>query len=162
MSFKTLYFSPTGRLSRSKYFTAPIILGIVIGLIQFLMGIVMAPLALIMLPVLGIAYLVSFFMINIKRWHDLDKSGWLSLLLFIPIVNFFVGIYLLFAKGAEGDNQYGSSPEKASTVALVACIILIVLSSLTVVVAGGLGAYYGGQAFNAGIANGTIQMEYSE
>ncbi|MBQ7198976.1 MAG: DUF805 domain-containing protein, partial [Selenomonadaceae bacterium] len=46
----------------------------------------------------------------IKRLHDLDKGGLWVLIMLIPIVDFFFGLYLLFAKGTDGYNQYGADP----------------------------------------------------
>jgi len=46
-----------------------------------------------------------------KRWHDCDKSGWMNLILFIPIIGplWFIG-YLGFVRGTDGANQYGENP----------------------------------------------------
>lgn len=55
-------------------------------------------------------YVVLFaygFSLNIRRWHDLGQSGWMSLLSLIPLVNLVVLIYLMCAKGTEGPNAYG-------------------------------------------------------
>ena len=48
---------------------------------------------------------------GVKRLHDLDKSGWLILLMFVPIVNALFGLYMLFADGTVGPNQYGEDPK---------------------------------------------------
>ncbi|MCQ2315964.1 MAG: DUF805 domain-containing protein [Bacteroidales bacterium] len=45
-----------------------------------------------------------------KRCHDLGKSGYFGLLMLIPLVNIFIGIYLAFFKGDFNDNEYGPSP----------------------------------------------------
>lgn len=50
------------------------------------------------------------FSLNVRRCHDLNKSGWWLLLLFIPFVNFLFVLYLLFAKGTEGFNRFGANP----------------------------------------------------
>ncbi len=50
--------------------------------------------------------------LSIGRLHDLDRSGWWSLLGFVPFVNICLGIYLLFAKGTDGENEYGEDPLK--------------------------------------------------
>ena len=50
--------------------------------------------------------------VGIRRWHDLNKSGWFLLLGFIPIVSFFVAIYLIFFPGTKGPNDYGD-PDSA-------------------------------------------------
>ncbi len=46
-----------------------------------------------------------------KRWHDCSKSGWMTLVLFIPIVGFFwFWGYLGFVQGTQDPNLYGDSP----------------------------------------------------
>ena len=45
-----------------------------------------------------------------RRFHDLGKSGWFTVLTCIPIVNIVFGIYAAFFKGQEQDNQYGPNP----------------------------------------------------
>jgi uncharacterized membrane protein YhaH (DUF805 family) len=42
-----------------------------------------------------------------KRLHDLGKSGWLCLVLFIPLFGLIAVIFLLFARGDDYDNAYG-------------------------------------------------------
>jgi uncharacterized membrane protein YhaH (DUF805 family) len=42
-----------------------------------------------------------------KRLHDLGKSGWLCLVLFIPFFNLIAVIFLLFARGDDYGNAYG-------------------------------------------------------
>jgi uncharacterized membrane protein YhaH (DUF805 family) len=46
-----------------------------------------------------------------KRWHDCGKSGWMNLVLLIPIIGpfWFLG-YCGFVKGVSGQNQYGADP----------------------------------------------------
>lgn len=48
---------------------------------------------------------------GVKRWHDLDRSGWWMLILLIPAVG--VVWYLVecgFRPGSEGPNRYGPDP----------------------------------------------------
>ena len=54
-----------------------------------------------------------WFMIaqDVKRLHDVDKSGWLLLLVLIPLVNIVLGLYMLFADGTVGPNRYGADPK---------------------------------------------------
>lgn len=42
-----------------------------------------------------------------KRFHDLDKSGWYTLLAFVPLISLFVMVYLFFWKGTSGANRFG-------------------------------------------------------
>ncbi|MBR2519581.1 MAG: DUF805 domain-containing protein [Selenomonadaceae bacterium] len=53
---------------------------------------------------------VSHYMLMIRRLHDLNKTGWLALLVLVPVVNVFFALYLLFAPGSVGANDYGADP----------------------------------------------------
>lgn len=52
---------------------------------------------------------VSIYL-TIGRLHDLNHSGWMTLILFVPFVGFLFSIYLLFAKGTSGTNNYACEP----------------------------------------------------
>ena len=61
--------------------------------------------------ILGLLILYISYVIYIKRFHDMGRSGWFSLLMLVPFVNVAVGLFWLgFVKGTEGANQYGSDP----------------------------------------------------
>lgn len=59
----------------------------------------------------GIVFNVIIFFIYIafaiKRLHDVNQSGWLSILILVPIVNLFFSLYLLFMPGTTTPNNYG-------------------------------------------------------
>ena len=66
-----------------------------------------------MRPVNAIAELVLFLptlALSIRRLHDLDRSGWWFLLIFIPLIG---GIWLLVwfcMRGTVGPNRFGPDP----------------------------------------------------
>lgn len=47
------------------------------------------------------------FILMIQRLHDLNKTGWMSLLCLIPFANIYLLVILIFFKGTEGRNNYG-------------------------------------------------------
>ncbi len=49
--------------------------------------------------------------ITVKRWHDLDKSGFWALLGFIPIIG-WIGqtVMCSFSNGTRGPNRFGPAP----------------------------------------------------
>ena len=62
---------------------------------------------------LGIGYIASIvymFILLKRRFNDLDKSGWFSLLILIPLVNFFIILWLVFGKGTDTSNRFGAIP----------------------------------------------------
>lgn len=73
--------------------------------------------AMAILPILGIIFAIGFIVliipslaVAIRRFHDIDKSGWWILVGFIPIVGFILMIYFFTQKGTEGDNRFGPDP----------------------------------------------------
>jgi uncharacterized membrane protein YhaH (DUF805 family) len=62
---------------------------------------------LILFPV-GLFIGIAHFAIVVRRYHDIDRSGWFILTLPIPFVSLYTGIYFLyFVPGTEGRNRYG-------------------------------------------------------
>lgn len=114
--FKWFYFSRRGRIGRQAYwvfFIVPsVLLGVFLGIAQSVFSIsdgsiqrffiVIAPLIIW----IGIA-------VSVKRWHDTGRSGWWTLLSFIPFANFAVTIVLGTLRGETGPNEYGSDPHRA-------------------------------------------------
>ena len=43
----------------------------------------------------------------VRRFHDMNGSGWWALLFFIPLFNLILLIYLFIYPGTEGENSYG-------------------------------------------------------
>lgn len=54
-----------------------------------------------------IFFMVLFINLTIRRLHDLNKSGWLCLIMLIPLVNIGFWIYVMCFKGSIGANTYG-------------------------------------------------------
>jgi Predicted membrane protein len=64
------------------------------------------------------------FMLSLgsRRFHDLGATGWLSLLLILPGINFIAFIFLLFKRGNKEINKYGEESPKDFTSSLRAII----------------------------------------
>ena len=103
-------FSFDGRIRRIEYFLSGIVGGIVtwiamlLGVGTFIFGASSGSAGGSVFGLLiGLAALVASVWFSlaqgVKRLHDLNKSGWLILLMFIPIVNAIFGLYMLFADG---------------------------------------------------------------
>ena len=49
----------------------------------------------------GFTFAAAILFLSVGRFHDMGSSGWWSLLLFVPLVGFFVWFYLLFSPPEE-------------------------------------------------------------
>lgn len=61
----------------------------------------------------------------IRRLHDLNKTGWLCLLLLVPIIQFFFTLYVLLASGTPYRNDYGDVRPSTGWEKLLAWIMII-------------------------------------
>ena len=79
---------------------------------------------------LVIIYIVAFyfsFIFTIRRLHDRNHTGWLSLLSLVPLVNIIMGLYLVFAPGDDRQNSYGAVRETASWEKVLAWIFIVLM-----------------------------------
>ena len=67
---------------------------------------------------LGTAIFTIFFLVSaipataleVRRWHDIGKSGWHWFIRFIPLVGGVIVLIFMALKGNAGGNQYGADP----------------------------------------------------
>ena len=118
-------FSFSGRIRRIEYFLSGLIVALIVCVIILLSALLWIIPASDSNLSLGIGATVGslfgcfvwgaiiWFSLaqGVKRLHDLDKSGWLILLCFIPVVGWIFALYMLFADGTVGPNRYGDDPK---------------------------------------------------
>ncbi|MDO7482534.1 DUF805 domain-containing protein [Acinetobacter baumannii] len=111
-------FKANGRFGRLSYaawtFLFTLVLVTAILLIMFTFGFTnpegapdFSTPGLICIAILYIVGIYINFVFTIRRLHDRNNTGWLSLLMLVPVVNIGLAIYLFCAKGTEGPNDYG-------------------------------------------------------
>jgi len=112
--------SPSGRFGRLSYlgwnmlmsFSILIIIGIIAAFSPGLLAdpTTMTGSSMLATVLIGVAYIVLLyfsFVFTIRRLHDRNHIGWLSLLILVPGINLVFILYLIFAKGDDRSNQYG-------------------------------------------------------
>jgi uncharacterized membrane protein YhaH (DUF805 family) len=64
-------------------------------------------------------YAVATFLpglaVVVRRLHDVGKSGWMCLIIFIPIIGFIWLLVLLCTNGQAGENKYGPDPKNGTS-----------------------------------------------
>ncbi|MCX9158021.1 DUF805 domain-containing protein [Niveibacterium sp. 24ML] len=100
-------FGFSGRFNRSTYIAASVYSLVAI----FLFALLAALGKLALLSVVGML-VASIYSIRcvVLRLHDMGRTGWLTLLLCIPVVNFVMTLILLFVRGNDGLNDHGPEP----------------------------------------------------
>ncbi len=119
-NWQTMLFSAQGRIRRSEYWLWGIGSTIAAFIVLAIVGIVLGgrdmhhPSVIFSLVYVVLMVVLFWTGINlqIKRWHDRDKSGWWVFIAFVPIIG---GIWALvecgFLDGTQGPNKYGPSPK---------------------------------------------------
>ena len=144
-------FSSRGRAGRLRYFGYVLGFSFLAGMaIAFISGIALAmgegknamggwvALASLVIDVAVISISIIFI---IKRLHDLDWTGWLSLLTFVPLVNIIFGLVLLFAPGTAGPNKYGPPPKAGSSAVIIIIGLFLFIAILGILAAIAIPAY---------------------
>ena len=138
-------FDPNGRFTRLSWLAWNLVLAVigsvVVGVVVLLLGLLglvampqpdAAPNAAV--PIVGmivmlIPYLIMAVLgviLTIRRFHDIDASGWWSLTLIVPLVNLIAFLVIAFKRGDETTNRFGP-PRPTPSWERVVGIIYIVL-----------------------------------
>jgi nitrate/nitrite transporter NarK len=128
-------FSVRGRIPRGTFWGTMILLGILTLFVYLMTSLIVAHGAHIYVPGGGVKHLTeSLFAVpdanvyvltfrlawllavswialalQLKRWHDLGKTGWLVLINLVPVVGSVISLVVLgFFKGSAGANEFGN------------------------------------------------------
>ena len=137
-------FAVSGRIGRARYIAYSIglslLFSVLMGALGAALGAAGAGVAIIVVMVLGyVAMFTVMFMLTIQRSHDFNTSGWLSLLVLIPLVN----LIFWFIPGTDGENRWGAKTPPNSVLVLIAVWILPVIFITGIIAAVALPAYQG-------------------
>jgi uncharacterized membrane protein YhaH (DUF805 family) len=106
-------FSFKGRIGRCRYLAYSIGLSMILMLVAGMLMALTGAKAINNSPLLALWYvpvLVITFTMAVRRLNDMNHPGWWSLLMLIPIINMFVGLWLAFGRGDDRANNYGPAP----------------------------------------------------
>lgn len=109
------FFDPYGRASRSEYWWYWLFMLIISGVIGVIGGFLEAfgeeqVWIGIILQCLDVILLASMICIQIRRLHDIGKSGWNNLWGLIPLFGAIYLIILFCQPSQPGENKYGPQP----------------------------------------------------
>ena len=135
MDWNKLYLSLDGRINRKPFWLGVVALVIVTWILEFILfaafgvrlipnmdsnadpaavaAVASAMVGKMIVPMVILTLLILWPSICLyaKRWHDRDKSGWWSLILFVQFIGaLWFLIELGFLRGTEGPNRFGPDP----------------------------------------------------
>lgn len=120
-----LFFSFNGRINRAKWWLGSLALAVAIIVLLVIVGFLVGGsmkvgpdgqiqgggAGMVAMIIVYLAALWPMLALQVKRWHDRDKSGWWVLINFVPLIG---GLWALiecgFLEGTKGPNKFGPDP----------------------------------------------------
>ena len=138
--------SAKGRIGRLRYIAYTVGISLVIYLAMAVVtGLAAASLSR---ELLGVALIVLFglgygamvvinILLTVQRCHDFNVTGWLSLILLIPLLP----LIFWFIPGTEGTNRFGPQPPPNKGAAVTIVVILLMVGVVGILAAIAIPAY---------------------
>lgn len=150
-TYQPKFFSIHGRIGRLRYLAYLSLSGFILSGLAGILIAVLLPTMLggegsmvtvaIVLGLINIPAFVLTFIIAKRRLNDLDRSGWWSLIFFVPILNVIAALYLVFGSGTEGHNRFGPPPAKNSALLVIGGLVLPIVFGVGILAAVAIPAY---------------------
>ena len=123
------YFDFSGRARRKEFWMFILIsaiISLIMSVIDLSLGLMIADTGILSsldssgltteyTGILGSLYSLAVFIpslaVSVRRLHDVGKSGWMLLLMLLPIIGWIWLLILNVREGNGGTNQYGPSPK---------------------------------------------------
>ncbi len=111
------YFDFKGCSNRAEYFHF-ILFNIVVFSILTMLDFSLMNSTLLSIGGLGGIYswltIIPSISVLVRRLHDTNRSGWWGLIIFIPLIGFFVLFIFVCLKGKSDENKYINVPAKVA------------------------------------------------
>ena len=157
-----------GRLSYLAWLFISSIIFMVIALVLFaIFGAMLDPQspenfsipAIVIFVILYLVFIYFYVVFTIRRLHDRNHSGWLALLMLVPVLNIVFALYLVFAKGDAGSNNFGPPRTTLGWEKVVGWFYILMIPLTGVLAAIALPSY---QSYVERSQQAQIQQPYNE
>ncbi len=98
-----------GRTARRPFWLAQLVY-LVIYLVVFPVTSVLGLVGAAISMAVSIYLMIVSWMLLIRRLHDISKSGWWSLVIFVPLVGLIALVYFGAVESTPGANRWGENP----------------------------------------------------
>lgn len=103
------YATFSGRARRPEYWWWYLFYFVVLVVLQIIDAVIAVAGGPPLFSLLGVlALFVPTIAVAARRLHDTDRSGWMQLIVLIPLVGFIILIVFLCQRGTDGPNRFGS------------------------------------------------------
>lgn len=108
-----------GRSRRKEYWMfilLIVVVAVVLSIVEGILGLsgmvggVYGPITTLFL----LAIIIPSLAVQVRRFHDQDKSGWFVLIGLIPLIGGLIVLVFMCLEGTPGPNRFGDDPKGAS------------------------------------------------
>lgn len=103
------YAGFAGRASRSEYWWFTLF-SVIVSWTLLLIIVPLGAFGVLLLFVFDIGSILPSMAVTVRRLHDIGRSGWFVLVVFIPLVGVLVLIYFTLLPSQRGANRFGPQP----------------------------------------------------
>ena len=72
----------------------------------------------LLIGIYGLAAIIPFLAVSVRRLHDIERSGWWYFINLIPLIGPIVMLVFTLLDSTPGDNRYGPNPKGVTARAL--------------------------------------------
>jgi len=101
------YVGFQGRAVRSEYWFW-VLFCVIVSVVFQVLAMIIGNTAAVLSGLFSLATLLPGLAVGARRLHDTDRSGWLLLLAFIPIIGWLILLYFFVQPGTQGPNKFGA------------------------------------------------------
>ncbi len=101
----------SGRAQRKEFWMFALFNGIIIIILAIISSVINSD---ILSMLYSLFVLIPSLAVSVRRLHDINKSGWWFLIVFVPIIGLYY-LLLVVRDSQAGANQYGPNPKEAKT-----------------------------------------------
>lgn len=108
------YFNFQGRARRKEFWMFTLISSIIYMILFITFAKIMSSPAgyLITAAIYTLAVICPTIGVSVRRLHDTNRSGWWSLLAFIPVIGILILLIFMLLDSTPSDNNYGENPKE--------------------------------------------------
>lgn len=138
-------FGVSGRIGRVRYlaysvgvnFLIMVVIALLSGTMKTVMGSGGAIISVVLMFAAYVFMFVYSIMLAIRRAHDFNVTGWLSVLIFVPLVN----LLFMFVPGTQGNNDFGAPPPPNTTGNIILATVMPIIAIAGILAAIAIPAY---------------------
>jgi uncharacterized membrane protein YhaH (DUF805 family) len=103
-----------GRATRAEYWYFSLFSSL-IGVAISIVAAIVSPKINLLSDAYSLLVVIPGLAVSARRLHDIGKSGWMQLVIFIPVVGLIWLIILMATDSNPGENKYGPNPKGVPT-----------------------------------------------